>query len=79
MVYLKIIKNVEKWVPLLQSSVWLIVVLFYSLLLVTTPTLKVNPQFSHESVYRPVGFNLLDRHFGQLRRLARTSIGSSVA
>ena len=53
--------------------------LYHLCLLVTMPTLNVKPQFSHVIVYLPVGFNLRERHFGQLRRLTRTSIGSSVA
>jgi hypothetical protein len=39
----------------------------------------VKPQLSHPIVYRPVGFSLLERHFGQLSLVVSSSIDSSVA
>ena len=41
--------------------------------------LKVKPQFAHSIVYRPVGFSLLERHFGQLSLVASCSDDSSEA
>jgi len=46
-------------------------------LLATVPTLNVKPQFTHPIVYRPVGFSLLERHFGQLSLVASSSTDSS--
>ena len=39
----------------------------------------MKPQFSHPIVYRPVGFSLLERHFGQLSLVVSSSTDSSVA
>jgi len=39
----------------------------------------VKPQFVHPIVYRPVGFSLLERHFGQLSLVASCSTDSSEA
>jgi len=39
----------------------------------------VKPQFVHSIVYRPVGFSLRERHFGQYSLVASCLTDSSVA